>query len=129
MEQKSPRANAEAPVFHRADDDGSRSGKVASSQPESAALDSIDVFMPWADAEEKALRRRLRDAWQISTARATRSQSRNARQLWWQVSQVATQWTTKRASKADLKDIADSLVRMFMAAAAFERIEVCDANA
>jgi hypothetical protein len=90
--------------------------------------DPVEIFTPWADEEEKALRRRLRTAWNISTARATRSPSGNARQLWWQVAQVASDWVTKHASKTDLKDVADSLVRMFMAANTFERLEVCDAN-
>jgi hypothetical protein len=85
--------------------------------------DPVDVFTPWADDEEKALRRRLRDALNISTARATRSPSGHARQLWWQVSQIACDWVTLPADKADLRDIANSLVRMFQAANTFERLE------
>ena len=86
--------------------------------------DPIDAFMPWVGDEERALRQRLHRAWTIGAAKAAVAVSDNARILYWQASQIASDWTFKRAPAADLKDIADSLVRMFMAAATIERIEV-----
>lgn len=85
--------------------------------------DPIGVFAPGAGPEERALRKRLHNAWTISSARASRSKSDTARALWWQVSLAASEWTFARSSNADLKDVADALARVFLAASAFERIE------
>lgn len=97
------------------------------SQIQPPVPDAVSVFAPWAGEQEKLLRRRLRNAWTIASARGARSRSGNARQLYWQVAMVASEWTFARASLADLKDIADGLVRMFVAANVFERVEGPDA--
>lgn len=85
--------------------------------------DPVDTFMPWIDEEEKALRQRLHRALTISAARAPTAVSKSARALYWQCNLVAAEWAFKRAPAADLEDIANALVRLFMAAGALERIE------
>lgn len=87
------------------------------------AMDAIDVFAPGADIVEKALRRRLAKAQAAGSARAERSNSDDARCLWWQASQVASAWTFARASKDELTDVLRAASMMFCAANVFERLE------
>jgi hypothetical protein len=87
------------------------------------ALDAIGTFMPWIGKEERALRKRLHNAWTIASARASRSDSGNARTLYWTAALVASEWTFARSDLEDLKDIADALVRLFLAAGTLERVE------
>ena len=90
------------------------------SQP---ALDPINALRPWGTPEEKALRRRLHKAWSIGAARATSAQSGSARSIFWLAAQTASDWTFAPRSEADLKEMADCLVRLFLCAGAFERLE------
>lgn len=86
-------------------------------------LDPIELLRPWGTPEEKALRRRLHNASTLAAARATRAQSGAARQLLWLTSQTAASWTFSSRSEAELREMADCLVRLVMCASAFERLE------
>lgn len=87
------------------------------------AKDPIALFMPAAGPEERQLRQRLHNARVISSARAMTAVSEHARQLYWVVNEVASIWVFAPASTEELKDIADGLVKLFMTAATFDRIE------
>ena len=86
-------------------------------------LDPIEALRPWGTPEEKALRRRLHKAWALGAAKATNTKSGAGRQLYWLTAQVASDWTFAPRSEADLKEMADCLVRLFMCANVFERLE------
>jgi hypothetical protein len=85
--------------------------------------DPIEALRPWGTAEEKAVRRRLHKAWALGAAGATRAQSGTARTLLWLIAQTASDWTFAARSEAELGDMADTLVRLFGCANAFERLE------
>lgn len=87
------------------------------------SIDPIEALRPWGTAEEKRLRRRLHRAWHLSAADAARAQSGSARTILWLIAQTASEWTFAGRSEAELKDMADTLVRLFVCANAFERLE------
>ena len=91
-------------------------------------LDPIDVFAPQAGEDEKALRRRIHRAHGAATARAQRSQHGRARTVYWITAQLAADWVFQQASVDELQEIISALARMFMVAAAFERLEAPDAD-
>lgn len=86
-------------------------------------LDPIETLRPWGTPEEKTLRRRLHNAWAMGASKATHARSGAGRQLYWLTAQVASDWTFSRHSEADLKEMTDCLVRLFMCAGVFERLE------
>ena len=98
------------------------------SKPQPAADDAIAVFVPWAGADELALRRRIQRAHGAAAARAARSRHGRARALWWWSSQLAADWTFARAPIDDLQEIIAALSRAFLIANAVERLEAPDAE-
>jgi hypothetical protein len=88
--------------------------------------DPIRTFLPQVDEEEFMLRCRLVKACNIASSRAVRTRHQHARELFGLIRDVAGNWKLSAASKEQLKDMADTLVRLFMAAAAFERLEAPD---
>jgi hypothetical protein len=94
--------------------------------PSKIEADPIGTFMPWTDQSEWTLRRRLVNARNIATARATSSRHSRARGLYWLTSYIAGDWMLTPAPADDLKDMADTLVRLFLCAGAIERLEAPD---
>jgi hypothetical protein len=88
--------------------------------------DPVRAFMPGVDAEEHRLRCRLVKACNIAGSRAVLTRHQHARELFGFIRDVAGYWKFSPASKEQLKDMADALVRLFMTAAAFERLEAPD---
>jgi hypothetical protein len=88
--------------------------------------DPIRTFLPGADDEEHMLRCRLVKACNIGSSRAVMTRHQHARELFGLIRDVAGNWKLSPASKEQLKDMADTLVRLFMAATAFERLEAPD---
>ena len=70
-------------------------------------------------------RRRLGKAASLSAARAVRAQSNRARERYWAINEAANGWMFAAASADDLSAIADALLREFLAADCFERLEGC----
>jgi hypothetical protein len=85
--------------------------------------DPIGLFVPQATAEEKKLRQRLHNARTLASARAVSAQSDNARQLFWLVNHVASGWIFAGATVEQLEEVANALLRLFLSASDFERIE------
>jgi hypothetical protein len=90
--------------------------------------DPIRTFMPGVDEEEHALRCRLVKACNIASSRAVMTDHQHARQLFGLIRDVAGYWKLSPASKEQLKQMADTLVRLFVAATAFEQLEAPDAE-
>ena len=86
-------------------------------------VDPIEAMRPWGTPTEKALRRRLHKSWHLSAAGAARAQSGAARTILWIIAQAASDWTFAVHSEEEMKDMADTLVRLFVCANAFERLE------
>jgi hypothetical protein len=91
-------------------------------QPSSA----IDVFAPWAGAEERASRVRIHRARDVAQARATRSKHNRARSVYWLAAQFASDWVFARASNDALNEILAGLSRLFLVAGLIERLEAPD---
>jgi hypothetical protein len=94
--------------------------------PPQQRLDPIDVFAPWADDDEKALRRRIHRAQAAATTRASRSRHGRARQLYWWAATLAADWQFQRAPITDLSEILAGLARIFLTAGMIERLEAPD---
>jgi hypothetical protein len=90
-------------------------------------LDPIDIFMPWADDEEKALRKRVRWTHHAAAARGDRSPSGEARTVFWLAAQTASGWTTARASKEQLWLVLHTCSQLLMAGNNYELLEGGDA--
>ena len=86
-------------------------------------LDPIEAMRPWGTPAERALRRRLHKSWQLSAAGAARAQSGTARAILWMIAQTASDWTFSGRNEDELKEMADTLVRLFLCANAFEKLE------
>jgi len=93
----------------------------------SAPLDPIDTFMPWADDDEKALRKRVRWMHHAAGARGERSPSGNARTAFWLAAQTASAWTTARANKDELWLVLNTCSQLLMAGNNYELLEGGDA--
>ena len=90
-------------------------------------LDPIDTFMPWADDEEKALRRRVRWTHHAAGARGQRSPSGNARTVFWLAAQTASAWTTAHANKEELQLVLHTCSQLLIAGNNYEILEGGDA--
>jgi hypothetical protein len=88
-----------------------------------APLDPIGTFMPWADDEEKALRRRVQWTHHAANARANRSLSGEARNAFWLAAQTASAWTTARASKKQLRLVLHTCSQLLGAGNNYELLE------
>jgi hypothetical protein len=85
--------------------------------------DPIRTFLPGVDDEEHLLRCRLVKAHNIASSRFRLTANPRARELFGLIQEASSDWKFAPASKEHLKDIADALVRLFMAAQSFERLE------
>lgn len=103
-------------------EDGRKASAAFAPSPNSIA-DEVRVFRPGDSAATIALRVRLRKAQTYASARAARTQSETARAILWIVADVASGWTFHPTDDDTLKDVADALVRLVLAASTFERLD------
>jgi hypothetical protein len=82
--------------------------------------------MPWATEPQREVRNRLFRAQQFSARRARETESPTARQLLWLLNETAAAHATATGTVEQLTDIADTLIRLALAANGFERMEGCD---
>jgi len=85
--------------------------------------DPIEAFRSWESDAKKAVRRRLMKGITLSALGAVRAKSDAARRLYWEANGIANQWCFAVATVADLTDIANAVVRLFMTAGAIERLD------
>jgi hypothetical protein len=86
------------------------------------------AFWSWEDEEKQSVRSRLRKARDISARRAVAAESDGARRLFWEANALANRWCFAAASTEDLTEIANGIVRLFMAADTIERMEGANGN-
>ena len=86
-------------------------------------LDPVTTFRPWEEPEIQRLRRRLHNAAIISAARAVGATAESARFRYWSINRSAMDWLFAHASQNDLLAIANALLREFLSADTFERLE------
>ena len=86
-------------------------------------VDPIDAFRPWEDEATKAARRRLMNARNLASLRAIRAGCETSRQLYWSANEIANRWCLADARAAELTEIANALVRLFLTAGVVDRME------
>ena len=89
--------------------------------------DPVARFRPWDSEETRNLRHRILKARDIAAVRARRSKVTIARTIFWLANELANDWVFVTASDDQLREIADSLVRLFLVAGSLERVEPADA--
>ena len=104
------------------------SGKPSNSLIAEPRLSAVDVFAPWAGAEERALRVRIHRARDVAQVRAARSAHGHARALYCVAAQLAGAWVFCRAPDDDLNEILAGLSRLFLVAGMIERLERPDGD-
>lgn len=93
------------------------------------SITAVDVFAPWAGAEERALRLRIHKAQTIAAARASRERNWRARTLYFEAASLALAWVFRRvADLGDLERILWALNQLFMAAGHIAQVEGCDGD-
>ena len=92
--------------------------------PAKMAICPIRLHLPWISDDEHALRMRLFKARDLSALKAVAAEGHDrSRYLYWMVNELANEWLLSPAGKDDLRDLADTLVRLFMVAGALQRLE------
>lgn len=86
-------------------------------------LDAIGALRFWESPDLLNARRRLGNAATISAARAVGARSGRARERFWAINEAANAWLFAAATAEDLFAVADALVREFLSAGLFERLE------
>lgn len=106
----------------------SAAGTLARASAASPAMTSpVKVLMPWADGAELALRERLHKARDLSASRAVAAAGyARSRALFWMIADLCTEWVVSPASVADLEDLTNAILRLFMVADALQRLEAPD---
>lgn len=95
--------------------------------PKEAAACIVEMFMPGASEEEKALRARLHLAIATAHSRFESSQSDLGGRAYISAATIARAWVFKRdVSKDDLEEVIKILSWIFLAAGALERLEAPD---
>jgi len=87
---------------------------------------AIQVFAPWCEPEQEALRHRIHRARDIAQARAERSCHSRARTIYWLAAQLASDWVFARVPTFQLDEIVAALSRLFLVAGQIERLEAPD---
>lgn len=100
--------------------------RPAFAQPGEGPLSPVELFAPWAGAEERLLRDRIHRARDIAQARATRVKHDRASSLYWIATDLASDWVFCRAPIEVLNDVLAGLGRLFLVAGMIERLEVRD---
>jgi hypothetical protein len=92
-------------------------------------LTPVDVFAPWAGAEEKSLRLRINKAQTIAARRAASERNGRARTLYYEAGSLAHCWVFRRVEDlGDLERILWALNQLFMAAGHVAVVEGPDAD-
>jgi len=92
-------------------------------------LTPVDVFAPWAGAEERALRLRIHKAQTIAAARAASERNGRARALYYEAGSLAHGWVFRRVEDiGDLERILWALNQLFLAAGHIAVVEGPDAR-
>lgn len=91
-------------------------------------LTPIDVFAPWAGAEERGLRLRIHKARDVAQARAARSKHGRARTAYWLAAQFAGDWVFTRAPTDALEEVIKGITWLFLFAGLIERLEAPDVD-
>lgn len=92
-------------------------------------LTAMDVFAPWADAPERALRLRIHKAQTIAAARAAQERNGRARAIYYDAASLGLAWVFRRVDDlGDLERILYALNQLFMAAGHIAVVEGPDAD-
>lgn len=86
-------------------------------------IDDLLAFMPEIGAEERSVRAKIRTCRNAASFKATQTESTFARDLCWQVTEVATFWIYRPASIGALNEVVVYMTELLRLADSTEAME------
>ena len=89
-------------------------------------MTAMAAIFPWEAETKQRTRERLLTVQRLASNRALASRNTMARALFWDAATAAANRVFIPGDEADLRELADALVRLMMVAGVFERLGVGD---